>query len=64
MVGATVVVVVGATVVVVVGATVVVVVVVGVTVVVVVGATDDPPPEQAPDTRATRISIEYRMPSW
>ena len=22
----------------------------------------DPPPEQAPDTRATRISIEHRMP--
>jgi len=46
-------------------------VVVGATVVVVVevvdgsevGATDDPPPEQAPDTRATRISIEHRMPS-
>ncbi len=57
-------------VVVVVGATVVVVVVVGATVVVVevvdgseVGETDDPPPEQAPDTRATRISIEHRMSS-
>ena len=61
-------VVVGATVVVVVGATVVVVVVATVVVVEVVdgsevGATDDPPPEQAPDTRATRISIEHRMPS-
>jgi len=46
------------------------VVVVGATVVVVevvdgseVGETDDPPPEQAPDTRATRISIEHRMSS-